>query len=993
MARKIEIQLVGDASNLERTFGRVARSADSFGSKVGGAFLGVAKGAAIVAGAGALGAVALTLKTGTEEWAEHAKVAAQTAAVLDSTGGVANVSAKHVDELAGALMRKTGIDDEAIQTGENLLLTFKNVRNEVGEGNKVFDRATTAALDLSTAGFGSIESASKMLGKALNDPIKGMSAMSRAGVTFSKGQQETIKSLVKTGDLLAAQKIILKEVESQVGGSAVAYGQTLPGQINKLKQTFSNLSGELVGSLVPGFTKGLTAVAGFVDRLSAAEGWRARLNIVWEGAQEAGATLAGKIKEVVAGIDWGGVWGDAKGIGEGLAKTVKEQLGKVKWDAVGKRVADGVAAGIGEGGRIAKELAQVVSDGASRINWERVGKIVGPGLATAIVTAFTTLMDPGFWARNWDLALSVGLVAAGGPIGRAVIRLGAMVGRALGGVIDDAVLGIASKLGRLGPLFVAAFLIAERVALAAVRRLGNLISGAASAIASRLGRLLTFVVKVLGIEAAINAIANFATAVYGKLKELFEYLKSLPSLAYSYALQIGGQIVQGILNGIGDLVGRIGSKIAGGIRGGIDWARNNVGSTAEEYIARVIGKPMGEGVLAGWIFGTAALPAKMAETLRNAIERMKGVVEGLRGKFSDAWGTLAGDALAAFDAKAEKMIAALRAKLDKAIAEIDAKLAKKLKGIDAFGAELTPAEKALKDLQDAADAQRITQALEDTTAAAKEAADELARLQSSSVTVKEGATPEEIAAAEDARAKAIEDAKDKLLAAQRAVAQAQYDEKVAALQKQAELERAERDKEAEAKRTAAEAEAEKERARVTARFAEREKELAAQLALDRRHLAARLALLEAEFAKEGAKRGELHKRLMKMLHAFGIDYKSSGRLLGEAFAEGMREAEAAVRAAASRLAEIAGSTLNVKVSASASGKVPKLASGGFISRTGLALVHRGETVIPASVGARGGGSSLPEGDLVLVLDGQEIGRVARRELLRTGARNVNVGLT
>lgn len=155
---------------------------------------------------------------------ESEKVAKTTEAVIKSTGGAAKVTADQVGELAGSLAAKTGVDDEVIQSGANLLLTFKNVRNEVGEGNNVFDRATKAAVDMSAAGFGSVEGASKTLGKALNDPLKGISALSRAGVTFSEDQKKAIEKMVETGDVLGAQKMIMQEVESQVGGVAEANG-------------------------------------------------------------------------------------------------------------------------------------------------------------------------------------------------------------------------------------------------------------------------------------------------------------------------------------------------------------------------------------------------------------------------------------------------------------------------------------------------------------------------------------------------------------------------------------------------------------------------------------------------------------------------------------------------------------------------------------------------------------------------------------------------
>jgi hypothetical protein len=169
-----------------------------------------------------VGAVVKGLQSVVAEAREAQKVGAITAQVIKTTGGSANVSAGQVEKLATSLSNKAGVDDEVIQKGANLLLTFKNVRNEVGKGNKIFDQATAAAVDLSAAGFGSVDSASKMLGKALNDPVKGMTALGRAGVTFTKGQEKQIKAMVKQGDLLGAQKIILGEVQSQVGGAAAA---------------------------------------------------------------------------------------------------------------------------------------------------------------------------------------------------------------------------------------------------------------------------------------------------------------------------------------------------------------------------------------------------------------------------------------------------------------------------------------------------------------------------------------------------------------------------------------------------------------------------------------------------------------------------------------------------------------------------------------------------------------------------------------------------
>jgi hypothetical protein len=104
-----------------------------------------------------------------------------------------------------------------------------------------------AAQDLSAAGFGDAESAAKMLGKALNDPERGLTALSRAGVTFSQQQKEQIRTLTEGGDVLKAQQLILAEVESQVGGVAAA---TATG-IDQFNVYFDNLKEELGLAILP----------------------------------------------------------------------------------------------------------------------------------------------------------------------------------------------------------------------------------------------------------------------------------------------------------------------------------------------------------------------------------------------------------------------------------------------------------------------------------------------------------------------------------------------------------------------------------------------------------------------------------------------------------------------------------------------------------------------------------------------------------------------
>lgn len=267
MARRLEVIIVGDASSLERALGKASTAANR-------SFTGISRGAKI-ASAALLGGLAFAAKAGFSELMEGERVSAQTAAALKSTGGAANVTAKEVEKLAQTISKKTSIDDEQIQAAENWLLTFKNVRNEVGAGNDIFTQATKATADLAVAQANAkgtavdLSGASNMLGKALNDPEKGLTALGRAGVQFTAAQKDAIKAMVESGDIMGAQKLILAELTNQVGGSAEAYGNTLTGSVNKAKNAAQEMAASLTASLAPAVVAiggAVGAATGFLEK-------------------------------------------------------------------------------------------------------------------------------------------------------------------------------------------------------------------------------------------------------------------------------------------------------------------------------------------------------------------------------------------------------------------------------------------------------------------------------------------------------------------------------------------------------------------------------------------------------------------------------------------------------------------------------------------------------------------------------------------------------
>jgi hypothetical protein len=186
------------------------------GKRYGGGF------AAGIGGVLAAGALVGFFKGAFDEAKEAARVTKLTEAVIRSTGGAAKVTAGDVDRLATRLSNMSGVDDELIASSQNVLLTFTGIRNELGKGNDVFNQATGLALDMSTALGTDLQGATIQVGKALNDPIKGITALSRVGVSFTQQQKDQIKAMVEAGDTMGAQKVILAELSKEFGGAAKA---------------------------------------------------------------------------------------------------------------------------------------------------------------------------------------------------------------------------------------------------------------------------------------------------------------------------------------------------------------------------------------------------------------------------------------------------------------------------------------------------------------------------------------------------------------------------------------------------------------------------------------------------------------------------------------------------------------------------------------------------------------------------------------------------
>lgn len=207
-------------------------------------------------------------RTAVAEFRAGAAAEAALASRIESTEGAAGRTVEQLVEQAKELQKVTFFTDEQTAKGQEILLTFTNIRGEI------FDRTIPAAQDLSTVFGQDLQASAVQLGKALNDPVQGITALRRVGISFSDDQRRMIERLVETNKVAEAQALILTEVERQVGGAARAAAEAEGGPYRLMQQRLGEVQegfGELISiglnRLQPMFEAVTTVLEKVVDSL------------------------------------------------------------------------------------------------------------------------------------------------------------------------------------------------------------------------------------------------------------------------------------------------------------------------------------------------------------------------------------------------------------------------------------------------------------------------------------------------------------------------------------------------------------------------------------------------------------------------------------------------------------------------------------------------------------------------------------------------------
>jgi hypothetical protein len=196
-----------------------------------------------------------------QAYLEAQDAAGQVEASLASMGRQSEFTSEKLGKMARGEMKKSLYDDDQILRDVTAqMLTFGNVQGAM------FGRAQAAAVDLSVKFKKDLGGSAIMVGKALQDPIKGVTALTKVGVSFSAAQKTMIKSMVEAGDKAGAQRLIMAELEKQVAGSAEAARKANPGAV--AKQNMDDMQESVGGKLMPIWMKFLGMVGNLADKFN-----------------------------------------------------------------------------------------------------------------------------------------------------------------------------------------------------------------------------------------------------------------------------------------------------------------------------------------------------------------------------------------------------------------------------------------------------------------------------------------------------------------------------------------------------------------------------------------------------------------------------------------------------------------------------------------------------------------------------------------------------
>lgn len=234
-AGTVEIDFAAETARFTSELKKVRADLKSMGTDVSAIATGLSNAGRIITGVFSAAVVGAGFRAIVKATEESEAAVTQLESALRNASSAVRLSSADFQSFAKTMQTTTTFTDEAVTGVETALLAFRSL-----SGDTIL-QATSAVLDLSTRMGTDLTSAARLVGKALEDPEKGLTALARAGVIFSKSQADIVRTLASTGEKAKAQELILAELEKRFGGAAAAARDTLGGALKGLENSFGDL--------------------------------------------------------------------------------------------------------------------------------------------------------------------------------------------------------------------------------------------------------------------------------------------------------------------------------------------------------------------------------------------------------------------------------------------------------------------------------------------------------------------------------------------------------------------------------------------------------------------------------------------------------------------------------------------------------------------------------------------------------------------------------
>lgn len=717
----LRADLSASVAAFEADLGQAAKAVEAFGKRASAISQSLTDVGARMSLAITAPFIALSFRA-TQGAKDAANASGQVQAALDSMGGASGKTLEELQALSLELRGLSTFDDDDIMTKSTAnLLTFGNVAGQV------FDRASKAILDVSARLGNDLQASTMLVGKALNDPIRGLTQLRRVGIQFTAAQEETVKKMVETNRLAEAQGVLLGELERQFGGAAAAQRQA--DVWANLRDVWRDVEGVLERIV----TTVLPPMIAVLERLGTAFiGLSEPMQNMIVGAVAVAAALGPLL------------------VGLGMAMQALAGLAPL-WAAFSGAVAKaGLAAGITDAGVAMRALTTFLGPFA---------KIIAVVIASAwafrgafseafgyLVTQFQTQVWPALQRMGQafgELFSAIDDLLTSGPIGElvrfigwAVAEITALLMQGLGhafltvvSTIADAISTVVNLVSGLvkiiGALLKGDFAGAWEIA-------GETVSGFADGILRTLENLLPGISGLVTDLAAMFSewLAGAIDSALGWIEARFPGLVTAMANMARGAIAWAANMVQGIKTWINDNLGPV-----------IQWARdrirelNGLFAMIRRRQAQVEGggsKAPAEAPPAAPPRSTAPPPPavggggggggggrsggsasnKAADDLKKATDRMKEALEGVNDSVDRAFGRRELP-------RSLQQAAEMRKKLD----EIEAEAKAAGVGMDQFSAGLATARQRIRDLELEGLAEEAKAFTEDVRSLAREVVD------------------------------------------------------------------------------------------------------------------------------------------------------------------------------------------------------------------------------------------------------------------------------